>query len=480
VASGTPARRKLGVAANFASLAVSSIAGSFLALWATSHLARSLGVVTFGAFNYARTLIDYALIPASFGITVTASRAIARSEDGDPELAGRVVIIRLLASVLGAAGLGLVAFFMRDRLTVVALAAMAWAIPLIALNVDWLYSAHEDQRWPSITRTVVRALYAVIVVTAVSSPLDLRIACFALVLEAGVSAALMWWHARHWIHLSRAVITDVRGMWEHVRRSAHVGSAGLAIRLKTSADLLILGVFGTQAAVGYYSAAYRLVLFVNSLAGLYATVLLPRMSRAVTEGQSREVLGASLRATVLIGAGVSVGGGAIAGAAVVSLMGRSYLPAAGVTQVLMVAAGFIVVSLSLGYTAVALGHERVYGRVTIAVAIANVAINLVVIPLYGMYGAAFTTLATEIALAAILAAVLGSHGLRSALGGSWILRLTLASAATLAAVRIPLAEGAGTWWSAAAGASVFIVCVLLLRLVSRDDWRILSASVVER
>ena len=470
----------MGVTANFASLAVSSIIGSLLALWATSHLARSLGVVSFGAFNYARTLIDYALIPASFGITVTASRAIARSTNGDPALAGRVVVMRLLASIVGAGALGIVALFMEDSLTLTALAAMAWAIPLTALNVDWLYSAHEDQRWPSLTRTAVRALYAAIVVTAVSSPLDIRIAGFALVLEAGVSTVLMWSRARQWVDLSREVITDLKGMWDHLRSSVHVGAAGLAIRLKTSADLLILGVLGTQAMVGYYSAAYRLVLFVNALAGLYGTVLLPRMSRAAVDGQSQEVLAASFRATVLIGAGVSAGGGAVAGLAVVTLMGDAYAPAAGVTTILMVAAGFIVVSLALGYTAVALGHERLYGQVTIGVAAANVMVNLIAVPLYGMYGAAITALATEVVLTLILAVVLADEGLRSATGASWVMRLTLTAAITIVVARGAMAVGAGLWVSTLAGAVAFALSVLALRLVSRQDWRILSSSVVER
>jgi len=470
---------KLGVAANFGSLAASSIVGSILALWATAHLARTLGVVSFGAFNYARTLVDYALIPASFGITVTASRAIARSADGDRALAGRVVVMRLFASVLGAMGLGVVALLMKDRLTLTALAAMAWAIPLTALNVDWLYSAHEDQRWPSLTRAAVRLLYAAIVVTAVSSPLDIRIASFALVLEAGVSTLLMWSRARGWVDLSREVITDLRGMWDHLRQSVHVGAAGLAIRVKTSADLLILGALGTHAAVGYYSAAYRLVLFVNALAGLYGTVLLPRMSRAASEGRSQEVLGASFRATVLIGAGVSAGGGAVAGLAVVTLMGPAYAPAAGVTTILMVAAGFIVVSLALGYTAVALGHERVYGRVTMGIAVANVAINLVAVPAFGMYGAAVTTLFTEVLLASILAALLANEGLRSATGASWLVRLGITCALTLALARGTIALGAGLWLATIVGAAAFVVSVIALRLVSRQDWRILSSSVVE-
>jgi len=471
-----PGRARQGVVVNFASLAVSSIIGSALALIATAHLARALGVVTFGAFNVARTLVDYALIPASFGITVTASRAIAKSPDGDPQLAGRVVSLRLILSLVGAAGLAVVAAFMRDRLTLTALAAMALAIPLTAANVDWLYSAHEDQRWPAVARTCGRGLYAVLVVVLVSSPANLRVAGFALVVEAALITGMMWLNARKWVDMSLGVMGDVRGMWEHFKGAVHVGTAGLATRLKTNADLLILGAFGTATAVGYYSAAYRLVLFVNSLAGLYATVLLPRMSRATVDGEHAPVVRVSFRATMLVGMAVSVGGASIAGVAVVTLMGSAYAPAVGVTTALMVASGFIVVSLSLGYTAVALGHERAYGRVTTGAAIANVAANLVLIPVFGMYAAAATTLITEFTLVVVLGTMLRREGLSQAFGWGWSLRTLLVGAVLFLSVRGVLALGGGLWIAAAAGVAVFMAGVALLGLLSRSDWQVLSSG----
>jgi len=472
-------RRRQGVIVNFLSLAVSSIIGSALALWATSHLARSLGVVHFGAFNLARTLVDYALLPASFGITVTASRAIARSSDGNPQLAGRVVSLRILLSFVGAAGLGVVALFMRDKLTLAALGAMALAIPLTAANVDWLYSAHEDQRWPGVARTCGRALYAVIVVALVSAPSDLRLAGFALVAEAALIGIMMWINARSWMDLSWKVITDFKGMLQHLKGSLHVGTAGLATRLKTNADLLILGAFGTATAVGYYSAAYRLVLFVNSLAGLYATVLLPRMSRASAVGDSHAVVRVSSRAALLIGMAVSVGGAAIAGTAVLTLMGPSYAPAVAVTTALMIASGFIVVSLSLGYTAVALGHERAYGRITTGAAIANICANLVLVPIYGMYAAAGTTLVTELTLMVLIAILLRREGLGAVFTWGWSLRAVVLGAALFASVRGVLALGGGLWFSAAAAVAVFFAGAWALGVISREDWRVLSSGVGE-
>lgn len=463
---------------NFLALAVSSVLGSVLALWATSHLARALGVEGFGAFNLARTLVDYALIPAAFGITVTASKAIARSTDGDPQLAGRVVVIRVAAAGLGAAILGLVAWlWIGDELTLAALSAMVWAVPLTALSVDWLYSAHEDQRWAGVARTAGRGLYTVIIVLAVSSASDIRLAGAALAAEAAFTTLLMWWHARRWVDLSRKVVTDVRGMVAHVKSSVHVGTAGLAVRLKTSADLIVLGALGTQAALGYYSAGYRLVMFVNSLAGLYATVLLPRMSRAAADGDSHAVVGVSTRVTTLLGAAVSVGGAAVAREAVLTLMGPAYEPAVTVATVLMVASGFIVVSLSLGYTAVALGFERLYGIITMGSAIANIGINIVLVPRFGMYAPAGTTLATEVFVAGVLVWLLRREGISAVYRGGWIVRAGTSVALMYASVRLVLGFDGGLWMAVAVGALVFAASVPLLRVLGRDDWRVLGSAV---
>lgn len=476
--AGTSPRRKLGVVANFLSLAASSIAGSVLALWATSHLARALGVEGFGAFNLARTLIDYALIPSAFGITITASRTIAKSADGDRALAGRVVMIRAIAGFVGLLALVAIGWlWVSSELTGAALMAMMWAVPLTALSVDWVYSAHEDQRWAGVARTAGRALYAAIIILAVSSPLDIGIAGCALVAEAAFTTLLMWVHARSWIDLSTPVLTDVRGMIAHLGSSMHVGAAGLAVRLKTSADVLVLGVLGTQAALGYYSAGYRLVLFVNSLAGLYGTVLLPRMARARTDGHSAAVLGASFRVTLLIGMAVAAGGASVAGVAVVTLMGPAFVPARAVTTVLMVAAGFVVVSLALGYTAVALGHERQYGRITMGLAAANVVLNVALVPIFGMYGAAATTLGTEVVLTVALGWLLWHEGLLAALSPSWVARWLLCGAITAASAYGVLTLGLGLWLAILVGAMGFIGATITLRLVSSADWNQLSSAM---
>jgi len=470
-ASGAGARR--GVLSNFLNLGASSIVGSVLALLATAHLARALGVESFGAFNLGRTLVEYALIPTTFGITVTASRAISASRDGRPELAGTVVAMRAVMGLVGLAVLGIIWLFVENPETRVAIASMALCVPLVAVNVDWLYGAHEDQRWPGVVRTLGRAAYAGLVLIVVSVPEDLRLAGIALCIEALLMAALMWWPARRWVTFRRSALT-LKRMWAHLQDSLHVGTAGLALRLKTNADLLILGVAGTASAVGYYSAAYRLVLFVNALAGLYATVLLPRVARASAEGDVHRVASAGLRLSIVVGVAVSAGGAAVAGLTITTLMGMEYAPAAGVTTILMAAAGFVVMSLSLGYSVIAMGGERAYGAIATSAAVVNIGVNLVVIPRFGMLGAAVTTLATEIGLAVGAGVLVRRFSGGSPFTAGWLARAALLAIAVFSAPWAVLQVGGGLWIAVLAGVACWTVATPLLALVTRSDIRALT------
>ncbi len=470
-ASGACPRR--GVLSNFLNLGASSVVGSLLALWATAHLARALGVQSFGAFNLGRTLVGYALIPTTFGITVTASRAISSRSDGYAELAGTVVVMRAAMGLLGLAALGIIWVFVPNPATRAALASMALVVPLTAVNVDWLYGAHEDQRWPGAVRTLGRAAYAAMVVMAVSMPADLRLAGIALCIEALLVAVLMWYPARRWVLFKRSALT-LKAMWAHLRDSVHVGTAGLAQRLKTNADLLILGVAGTASAVGYYSAAYRLVLFVNALAGLYATVLLPRIARAAAEGDARRVASAGLKMSVVVGVAVSAGGAAVAGLAITTLMGAQYAPASGVTTILMIAAGFVVISLSLGYTMIAMGDERAYGAVATAAAVTNIAVNLIVIPRFGMMGAAVTTLLTEIGLAVGAGVLVRRFSGQSPFSAGWLARAILLASVVFGVPWAILQAGGGLWLAVLAGVATWMAATPLFALVRPADIRALT------
>jgi O-antigen/teichoic acid export membrane protein len=469
--------RRRPVSHNFLLLSVASIVGSVMALVANGYLGRVLGVSGFGVLAYARTVLEYCLLPATLGLTVVGSREIAASLDDGPAIAGRVVAARgVMAGISVLAWLAAVLVTSQPALRM-AILVMGAMIPLSVVNVDWLYSAYEDQALPSIARTAGRLVYAGSVLLFVRGPAQVWLAAALLVFElavvVGITAPKAWRH----VDLGAAVRDGWRGVFAQIRRSLGAGLAALGSRIKTNIDVLMLGLLATSQAIGYYSAAYRLVFFIQTIAGLYATVILPRLARADSDGDSSAVVRDTAR-LAFVGGSLMVGVVApLAPDLLVLVFGAAFAPAGPVLTALTIAGACIVVSLIFGSLAIAVHLDRYYVAFAWSAAALNVAMNLVLIPRLSFYGAAISTLATELLLAGCFTTLLWKRGVGRALGPKAIAGLIAVCAVPAFLGRVVLAAGGGVIAGAVAAGVAWVAVAMLGRLVTRADVARLTASV---
>lgn len=456
---------------NFVQLAVASVVGSGLGIVTSAFLARVLGVSGFGVLSLGRTMMDYILLPMSLGIMAIGSREISASSDRKGPIAGDVLLSRLIMSGLSAVALLATAVLVLDPQLRQVLLVLSLMIPLQLVNLDWLYNAYESQWLPSIARPAGKVVYAVGTFLLVRGPNQLWIAAAMLVLELAIMVAILGPKAWSLIDLRGSIRERIRDASAHIMHSLPAGLANLGGRIKTNIDVLMLGAMSTSLAVGYYSAAYRLVYFVQTFAGLYAMVLLPRLSRSVeaAEEDTRDVVASSVRAALTACAAV-LGIVAPLGAEImVLLFGVAYRPAAPVMVPLVVASAAFIVSMTLGHAVLGLRYDRFYASAAWAAAVVNIGINLYVIPRWSFYGAAASTLVTEVALAAVFVFRLWGVGVNSVLSVRRVLAFVVVVSGTAGAGRL-LLVWSGTVIIAVIGASVvWLGLAFAVGVVTRDD-----------
>jgi len=451
--------------ANYIEAAVSSIAGAVLGIMATAHLARALQVGVFGQFSLVRTISEYMLLASTLGVTVVGARAVATAPHSRNRIVLRVVMVRAAIALTCSAG-ALIYSVVRPSPAGWSLVLLAGAVALSALNLDWVFSASENTRFPSIVRVASRAFYAALVFMLVRGPGDLFAASMALGAEMILVSLVVF--GAIGMNVTRASVREaISGIRPMLKLSFEVGTGQIARQLKTNIDLLMLGVLATTAAVGYYAAAYRLVMFVNMLAGSFATVLMPRLARvhSVDRDAALKSTVFGLRMSVVLAAGVAAVGVPTGSAALVGLFGSQYRPASGVMTILMIAASFLFVSMTLGNIALAIGRQRDFTTATIAAALLNIALNLVAIPRWGIEGAAAVTLVTEVFLAAWLGWVLRHDGVVATLRSGWVARVFLTTVASTGLA--VLLRDRGVHWAAVllASGGAFAMIALALRVV---------------
>ncbi|HKH78833.1 MAG TPA: polysaccharide biosynthesis C-terminal domain-containing protein, partial [Solirubrobacteraceae bacterium] len=178
-------------------------------------------------------------------------------------------------------------------------------------------------------------------------------------------------------------------------------------------------------------------------------------------------------ADVMAVIGLPILAGAIAlSAPIIHLIyGSEFSRAGGLLPILMVAFVVICFGTLAGNLSILLGLQWRFAVYTTIGALANVALNLILIPPYGAYGSAWATVATEtLTMALMLFTSLRSIHLR--LRAPKMLRAT-ALAAGMTGVMV-LARPLGLIPAGTIGVLVYACGLLALRIVNREELRALA------
>jgi O-antigen/teichoic acid export membrane protein len=189
-----------------------------------------------------------------------------------------------------------------------------------------------------------------------------------------------------------------------ILRGLPLGAAAIAITVYYSFDTILLGVFRGDEEVAYYAAAYRIILPILALAGAVGTVAIPHLSFLVARdapAASKEVARLS-RQMVLVALPMAVGGALAAEPIIRLVYGPDFAPAVAPFRILVWSVATVYANAAFAFLLLARGGDRRYLLAVTAGAVANMALNLVVIPRAGMVGAAVVTIVSEVTVLGLL------------------------------------------------------------------------------
>jgi O-antigen/teichoic acid export membrane protein len=182
-----------------------------------------------------------------------------------------------------------------------------------------------------------------------------------------------------------------------VRPDAWLLSAFLAIQVLSTTDIVLLGVLRSSAEAGTYAAVYRFPNAWVAVLGALLASLAPSATAAFHDDRNgfHALARRSLRASTVAGAVVACSAPALVWVSM-TLLGPDYADGRLPAAILTLATAVITLAAPLHPLAMATGHDRRYATIVIAGSAGNVALNLAVIPHFGMAGAATATLLAQV------------------------------------------------------------------------------------
>jgi O-antigen/teichoic acid export membrane protein len=224
-----------------------------------------------------------------------------------------------------------------------------------------------------------------------------------------------------------------------IRSAAPLGVAVVATQIYYGADSILLGLLRTPTDVGLYGAAYRIVIACLVIPVAAHGVALTMFSGAPTsEGQDPGGLRRSItRWLIVVSLPLAVGTTLCAAMIVRVVFGPAFAGSAIPLAILIWSTVTVSANAAFGAWMLSQGQDKRYLRVTLSACVANVVVNLVAIPAFGILGASFTTMMTEV-LVLILIIRATSVGATRAIVAA--LRSAIVPTVAMAIVVLPLRD----------------------------------------
>jgi O-antigen/teichoic acid export membrane protein len=382
-------------------------AGSAVLLLALLVLAgRWLSVEDYGRFVFASALTTIIETIMDSGLGPLTIREVARDREGADRFFRNVLGLKLVWVGLGLAVLAIATPLLRSDPVVIRvcfLMGISSAVRSYLLTTRGLLQGLDRFDLEALLVVADRVL----LLTAGAGVLVMGHGLYGLALAFVASRVLMLVVV---LGLVRRFLGPIsprvdRAAWRALQSAAlPLGAFLLTLNMYTYIDTVILGVMRSNDEVAWYGAAYRLYEGLTYAPAVLSAVLMPRLSRLFIEDRRAHsgLLYRTLAGSIALG--VVLGGlGWWAAAWVMPVVfGADYAPGVAPLRILCGGALFVFATWILHAAAISINLERRLLVTTIVGLTANVALNLVLIPRWGISGAAGATVLAEALTAGVL------------------------------------------------------------------------------
>lgn len=359
-----------------------------------------------GRISFVASVANYFMMVASLGIPTYGIRACAQVRDDKDKLsktAQEILFINLITTTLVmityAICMCTVPRFREDE---VLFLINGINIVLNLIGMNWLFQALEQYDYITFRSLAFKVLSVALMFILVHEKSDYVIYAGITVFASVGSNVLNFIRARHYISMKWYGHYEIK---KHIKPILILFAQSVAVSIYTNLDTVMLGFIKTNTDVGYYNAAIKMKAILVSLVSSLGSVLLPRMSyyaKIDMREQFIETMKMSLNVVLLLACPLSLYFSAFSAESIQLLAGDGYNGAIAAMQIITIAVIPIGLTNVLGIQVLTSIEKEKYTLYSvIAGACIDFVLNLVFIPLWGAFGAAFATTIAEFLVLAV-------------------------------------------------------------------------------
>lgn len=361
-------------------------------------LPEGLGKVTF-----ANSIISYFAMIASLGIASYGIREGAKRRNDKKAFSqffAEIFTINMISTLISYfllfLSINFIPKFYDYKLLLIVCSS---SILFTTIGVDWMLSSLEEYGFIALRSIVFQIISLILLFLLVRAKDDyIKYALISVISNVGANVCNLF-HLRKFISFKNLCKLQIK---QHLKPVFIFFGTSIAISVFTMLDTVMLGFLSTDAEVGYYSAAIKIVHIIRDLFPAIFTVMYPRMSIMQSNSETekfKNLISSTLCLIMGLSFPIISGLFILAKPILLILAGNSYIPAISTMYSIIPMIFLSATSGFLGGNVLnSTGKEKIYLLCVITGAVTDFVLNLLLIPKYASLGAGIATFFTEFSL----------------------------------------------------------------------------------
>lgn len=366
------------------------------------YASRILGVDNMGIVTFSTSFISYFILVAGLGIATYGIRegsAFREDENKINQFVSELFTINAVATLISYLSMILIVIISEplDKYRAI-IFILSGEIIFTTLGVSWICNIYEDFYYIAIRTVVFQVLSLILIFILIRGEEDLRKYAFIILFSnSGANFCNFFYIRKHYCNFKITFHGDFK---RHFKSIMTLFSTNLAVIIYVSSDTTMLGLMLDEHQVGLYGTAVKIYTIIKNILISILLVLIPRFSILFSKGEEKEkrdlLFTNVFKILSFIMLPMCTGLFMISKDMINLVFGEDYNASSQPFSLLCIAILFSLYAyLYIQCVLIPLKKEGIVLKITAVVAIINVLLNVILIPVWGITAAAITTIIAE-------------------------------------------------------------------------------------
>lgn len=371
----------------------------FIQLFVGLLSVRYLGPENYGTISYIGSFISLFNSISTLGLDGVVIKHIIDEPENTGEIVGTSIVMRIISSSISIIGILLMIYIVDDRNTNLLFLAILQSVSLVFMSfeiIDFWFQSKLNSKYVSIAKTIATFVVSIWKVYLLATSKTLEYFAISTTLQYIIIAGLLMY--LYFKENGEKLKISIRRAKNLIKESYHFILSGMMVVIYTQMDKIMIGQMIDKEQVGIYTAA-------SSIPGMYSfifTAIINSSRPIILEAKKKSSIEYLKRikqlysAIIWISIFISIMMLFASKLTMYILYGKSYLAGAGVLNIATWSNIFATLGTARGIWIVAENKGKYVKKYLLWGAIINLVLNVFIIPIYGINGAAISTLITQI------------------------------------------------------------------------------------